>query len=82
MSTLQTAIDILSLDGIGKLFDPPISAQAVHKWKSSGVPAERCPAIERATGGKVVCEDLRADVDWAVLRGTASADVANKEMAA
>lgn len=33
-----------------------------------GVPAERCPAIERATNGQVRCEDLRPDVDWAVLR--------------
>lgn len=34
------------------------------------VPAERCPAIERATNGLVRCEDLRPDVDWAYLRGT------------
>ncbi len=26
--------------------------------------------IERNTGGKVVCETLRPDVDWAFLRGT------------
>ena len=32
------------------------------------VPAERCPEIERATGGKVRCEDLRPDVAWGVLR--------------
>lgn len=31
-------------------------------------PAEYCPAIERATDGRVRCEDLRPDVDWAVLR--------------
>lgn len=37
---------------------------------SRRVPAERCPAIERATGGKVRCEDLRPDVDWGYLRGT------------
>lgn len=34
------------------------------------VPAERCPAIERATEGVVRCEELRPDVDWAYLRGT------------
>lgn len=33
------------------------------------VPAEHCPAIERETG--VVCERLRPDVPWYVLRGTA-----------
>ena len=38
-------------------------------WQKRGrVPAEHCPAIERATGGKVRCEDLRPDVDWSVLR--------------
>lgn len=34
------------------------------------VPAERCPDIERVTGGDVTCEDLKPDVDWSVLRGT------------
>jgi len=29
------------------------------------------PAIERATKGAVRCEELRPDVDWAYLRGTA-----------
>ena len=32
------------------------------------VPAEHCPAIERATAGAVRCEELRPDVDWSVLR--------------
>ena len=34
------------------------------------IPADRCPDIERVTNGSVRCEDLRPDVDWAVLRGT------------
>lgn len=38
------------------------------------VPAEHCPAIERATNGAVRCEDLRSDVDWAYLRGTDCAE--------
>lgn len=29
-------------------------------------PAEYCPAIEKATG--VPCEELRPDIEWAVLR--------------
>lgn len=29
-----------------------------------------CIAIERESGGVVRCEYLRADVDWAFLRGT------------
>jgi DNA-binding transcriptional regulator YdaS (Cro superfamily) len=32
------------------------------------VPAEHCPAIERATNGAVRCEELRPDVEWGVLR--------------
>lgn len=29
------------------------------------MPSDRCPAIERATEGKVTCEELRPDVRWA-----------------
>lgn len=29
--------------------------------------------IERETGGKVRCEELRPDVDWAYIRGTSAA---------
>lgn len=49
-----------------------VTRAAVNQWKEPGrrVPAEHCPAIERATGGAVRCEDLRPDVDWQVLRGT------------
>lgn len=44
----------------------------ISLWASGErqVPAERCPAIERLTRGAVTCEELRPDVDWAVLRGT------------
>jgi DNA-binding transcriptional regulator YdaS (Cro superfamily) len=38
-------------------------------WRKRGrVPAEHCPAIERATKGAVRCEDLRPDIEWGVLR--------------
>lgn len=49
-----------------------VPAILVSQWASGQrqVPAERCPAIERATSGAVRCEDLRPDVDWSVLRGT------------
>lgn len=50
------------------------------------VPAERCPEIERLTGGAVRCEDLRPDVAWGVLREqaapVASAPAAPPERAA
>jgi DNA-binding transcriptional regulator YdaS (Cro superfamily) len=43
--------------------------QHVEHWLKVGhVPAEYCPSIERATGGRVRCEDLRTDVAWGVLR--------------
>ena len=45
-----------------------VSQSAVSLWRERGIPAERCPAIERATNGAVRCEDLRPDIDWAVLR--------------
>ena len=49
-----------------------VSDVIVSQWKTGvrQVAAERCPAIERATGGEVRCEDLRPDVDWAYLRAT------------
>lgn len=40
----------------------------VQQWRKTRVPAERCPTIERVTGGLVRCEDLRPDVEWGVLR--------------
>lgn len=47
------------------------SAGAVKAWKRSGsIPAGYCPAIERETNHAIRCEQLRPDVDWAVLRGT------------
>ena len=55
-----------------------VTPPSIHQWISGfrRVPAERCPLIERATGGAVRCEELRPDVDWAVLRGTAAATAA------
>lgn len=50
-----------------------VSSPTVSQWKNDGrpIPAARCPTVERATNGAVRCEDLRPDVDWAYLRGTA-----------
>lgn len=49
-----------------------VTKGAVGQWKLPGrrVPAEHCPAIERLTDGVVRCEDLRPDVDWAIVRAT------------
>lgn len=47
-----------------------VTKGAVSQWKLEGrrVPAEHCPLIERITAGRVRCEDLRPDVDWAFIR--------------
>ncbi|MCL2656846.1 MAG: helix-turn-helix domain-containing protein [Betaproteobacteria bacterium] len=60
-----------------------VTIQAVCFWRDGKrrLPAERCPAIERATGGAVTCEELRPDVDWAYLRGTAPSAEPPKEAA-
>lgn len=45
--------------------------QTVQSWLATRVPAEYCPAIEgetRARGEAVMCEELRPDVQWGVLR--------------
>ncbi|WKL18699.1 helix-turn-helix domain-containing protein [Comamonas testosteroni] len=47
-----------------------VTPPAVNQWLSGKrpVPAERCPSIERLTGGAVTCEQLRPDVEWSFLR--------------
>lgn len=39
--------------------------------------ADLCIGIERESGGRVVCEKLRPDVDWAYLRGAKVGAAAN-----
>lgn len=48
-----------------------VTPSAVSQWRLGvcQVPAERCLAIEQATGGAVRCEDLRPDIPWGVVRG-------------
>lgn len=42
----------------------------VSQWANGHrrVPTAHCPSIERVTEGRVRCEELRPDVDWAYLR--------------
>lgn len=56
--------------GLAKLLGT--TPASINQWVSGvrRVPAERCPEIERITQGAVRCEELRPDVNWAVLRGT------------
>lgn len=48
--------------------------RGVYRWfanKDIPFPAEHCPAVERATrekGETVLCEELRPDIPWGVLR--------------
>jgi DNA-binding transcriptional regulator YdaS (Cro superfamily) len=52
--------------------DLGVNPVMVTQWRhgKKRVPAERCPEIERATSGKVTCEELRPDLsgEWAYLR--------------
>jgi DNA-binding transcriptional regulator YdaS (Cro superfamily) len=60
-----------------------VTPPTVSQWISGRrqITALRCPAIELATG--VPCEQLRPDVQWGLLRGTAeNADVAGEPSAA
>lgn len=65
--TIETAASLAQRLG----FSPVVLSQ----WSTGKrqVPAEHCPTIERVTGGAVRCEDLRDDIDWAVLRRAAPA---------
>lgn len=56
----------------------------ISQWKTGArqVPAERCPDIEAATDGLVTCEELRPDVNWAVLRAVPPRLTSKKKRAA
>lgn len=41
-----------------------VRAPTAHAYRQRGIPPERCPAIERATGGAHTVEALRPDVSW------------------
>lgn len=43
-----------------------VSPVMVVQWSSGAksIPSDRCPALERASEGKVTCEEMRPDVVW------------------
>ena len=41
-----------------------VSPPSATAWRKRGIPAERCPAIERGSAGKHPCEALRRDIVW------------------
>lgn len=48
-----------------------ISTVSVYEWIKRGcVPADKCPEIEKLSGGKSRCEELNNQVDWAYVRST------------
>lgn len=70
MEQTETPLEraIRTCGGITKLArDLGVNGHAVvYQWTRTRVPAEWCPDIELLTG--VTCEELRPDVNWAVLR--------------
>ena len=62
MNPLDRAIEVVG--GVGKLADAiGLKSNVVSNWRlREQVPAERCIAIEQATGGAVTRHDLRPDV--------------------
>jgi DNA-binding transcriptional regulator YdaS (Cro superfamily) len=73
MAALDRAIRICG--GVGALAARlGIVQGAVSNWKKRGrVPAEHCPAIERATERQVMCEELCPSTDWPYIRAQVEA---------
>ena len=68
-AAVDRAISVLTLAGLAR--ELGVSYQAVQQYRKNGVPAEHCPTIERLTRAKgkpVTCEQLRPEIDWAVVR--------------
>ncbi|MCA3188308.1 MULTISPECIES: helix-turn-helix domain-containing protein [unclassified Cupriavidus] len=60
---------------VARLFG--INPVSVYDWiNNNRIPAERCPALERAGKSEVRCEEMRPDVDWGYLREHAVAAAA------
>ncbi|WP_395406254.1 YdaS family helix-turn-helix protein [Pseudoduganella sp. UC29_106] len=73
MSTeLKKALD--DAGGVPKIAEHfGISTVSVYEWITRGsVPADKCPEIEKFSGGVVRCERLNDKVDWTYLRSTAA----------
>lgn len=73
MNSISTAAELVGgVSALARLLG--VTPSAVHQWLRGlrPVPAERCPVIERLTLGAVTCEQLRPDVEWSVLRQSAT----------
>lgn len=69
IDALERAIAVHGLGGLAA--ELGVSYQIIQGWRKEGrkfaTPAEYCPSVEKITG--VPVEELRPDVDWAVVRG-------------
>ena len=65
MHPIDKAVTILNTTLSGLATSLGISRGAVSQWKTNGVPACRCLAIESLTGGAVTRKELRPN-DWHV----------------
>lgn len=56
-----------------------VTPGAINQWMTGHkpFPVARCIDVEAATKGAVRCEELRPDVSWNVLRGTAAVNAEN-----
>lgn len=68
MDSINKAIELLGgLNSLAAALGR--TPQQVSNWRMRDqVPAVYCPDIERVTKGAVTCEELRPDINWAVLR--------------
>lgn len=48
-----------------------VRVPSVSGWVERGIPAERCADLERLSGARVVCEDMRPDLRWVRVRDKA-----------
>lgn len=70
MLRVMTLIEFISDQGrrraLAEALDtsPDYLWQMASGWRGRRVPLGRCPAIEAATGGAVLCEEMRPDVIW------------------
>ena len=83
-TALERAIEVVGTQtALASAVGGKVQTGHVYYWlKAGSVPAEYCPAIERATRAAaaergddsliVRCEDLRPDVSWDVLREQAA----------
>jgi len=66
----QVCLIVGGQNKLAQLLD--VSTPTVNQWlfMHRKIPAKRCPQIEKIVSGKIICEQLREDIDWAYLRQT------------